>query len=105
MQPGGRRFDPGQLHQHPPARAGEASRTEEGDASARPSPRGEPSGGVGPKGLTPLRVERARGSLTTEDPYFSAKENVVHDYSVSSSVNAVVKLLRAYGGCLGAGRR
>ena len=34
-----------------------------------------------------------------------AKGEVVHDYSVSSSVNAVVKLLRAYGGCLGAGRR
>ena len=53
---------------------------------------------------TPLRDESARGSLTTEDPY-KARRDVVHDYSVSSSVNAVVKLLRAYGGCLGAGRR
>ena len=97
MQPGGRRFDPGQLHQPPDSRRATP-------APGRP-PKGRPSGGVGPKGLTPLRVERARGSLTTEDPYFSAKENVVHDYSVSSSVNAVVKLLRAYGGCLGAGRR
>ena len=52
-----------------------------------------------------LRVERARGSLTTEDSIYEGVKGVVPTNGVSCSVNAVVKLLRAYGGCLGAGRR
>ena len=52
-----------------------------------------------------LRVGRARGSLTTEDSIYDGVKGVVPTYGVSCSVNAVVKLLRAYGGCLGTGRR
>ena len=51
----------------------------------------------------------ARGSLTTEDPelvvYLASKTDRAVKHDVLSSVNVVVKLLRAYGGCLGAGRR
>jgi hypothetical protein len=54
----------------------------------------------------PLRDGRARGSLTTDDSDVIARRDVVRTTTAFlSSVNAVVKLLRAYGGCLGAGRR
>src|SRR5437867_5610785 len=91
LQGGGRRFEPGQLH-HP--------RISEAPTADLPYG-GRSTGGASLE--VPPAGQSTRGSLTTEDSELVVGHQA--DYSVSSSVNVVVKLLRAYGGCLGAGRR
>ncbi len=77
MQGGGRRFEPGQLHQQAADRTGD-----------------------GPGDDVPTIIDNRRSQVRNLKQKGEETQRLLF-----GRVNVVVKLLRAYGGCLGADRR